>query len=471
MIDASEYLQNLEKKSFLVFGLGKSSTAVVKVLKKAGATLYAGDDSEDVTEEFIKKHDVKAYDPETQDWSGIHALILSPGVPLTDPEPHDVVKAAQEAGVDVICDIELFFRIAPKCTTIGVTGTNGKSTTASLTHHLLEKCGKNSVLAGNIGHPIFALNKPKKDQVIVVELSSFQIDLMPRFRPDISVLTNITPDHLDRHGTIENYADVKARIFEPLADHEKFYGVICTDDEYGRKIYDKAKDTDREIIEVSTLKALSNGVYVQEDHLCEAKTGQDVLDVGDISGIPALKGVHNHQNAACAYAAVRFLDVSSADIFGAMQSFPGLEHRQFLTRTINGVAYVNDSKATNAGASAMALGCRNNIYWIVGGRKKKTGLEGLEPYFKRVKHAFLIGESMDEFADWLDNHGVDYSRSMTMENAVVAAHEMAQENRGQPGGGVVLLSPACASFDQFSSFEDRGDVFTKLVQDLPEENV
>ena len=468
MINASEYLDNLEKKSFLVYGLARTSTAVVKVLTKAGAIIYAGDDDPEKVKAFCKEHDVKPYISEEQDWSDIASLILSPGVPLTHPEPHDAVKDATEAGVEVICDIELFFRIAPPCKIVGITGTNGKSTTACLVYHLLKESGKNVVLAGNIGNPVFTLNMPKEDQIIILELSSFQIDLMPEFKPDISVLTNITPDHLDRHGTFENYADVKSRLFAVKEGDDKKVAIICTDDEYGQKTFNTAKEAGGKLIEVSTLKTLNEGVYLEDAHLFEAKNTGEPLDIGDISDIPSLKGVHNYQNAACAYAVASALEIDTVEIFAAMKTFPGLEHRQYLIRTLNGVGYINDSKATNAAASAMALGCRNNIYWIVGGRKKKTGLEGLETYFKNVKHAFLIGEAADDFADWLDKYGVNYTRSITMDRAVEDAHNMAQENRGQPGGtGVVLLSPACASFDQFSSFEDRGNVFTKLVQDLP----
>jgi UDP-N-acetylmuramoylalanine--D-glutamate ligase len=294
---------------------------------------------------------------------------------------------------------------------------------------------------------------------------------MPEFRPDISVLTNITPDHLDRHGTFEKYAEVKSSLFIVKEGDAKKTGIICTDDEYGQKIFHNAKEAGGKVIEVSTLKTLNDGVYIDKSHLFDAQNDGEPLDIGDVSDILSLKGVHNHQNGACAYSVAKVLGIDADKIFAAMKTFPGLEHRQYLIRTLNGVGYINDSKATNAAASAMALGCRNNIYWIVGGRKKKTGLEGLETYFKSVKHAFLIGESADDFADWLDKYGVEYTRSITMDRAVEDAHNMAQENRGQPGGaGVVLLSPACASFDQFSSFEDRGNAFTKLVQDLPEDS-
>ncbi|MDH5721995.1 MAG: UDP-N-acetylmuramoyl-L-alanine--D-glutamate ligase [Alphaproteobacteria bacterium] len=471
MINASEYIKSLEKKSFLVYGLARTSTAVVKVLVKAGATVFAGDDDPEKVKDFCKEYSVKPYLSGEQDWSDIASLVLSPGVPFTHPEPHDVVQEAAEADVEVICDIELFFRIAPSCKTVGVTGTNGKSTTACLVYSLLKEGGKDVALAGNIGNPVFTLNTSKKEQIIVLELSSFQIDLMPEFRPDISVLTNITPDHLDRHGTFEQYAEVKSRLFVAKNGDKEKVGIICTDDKDSQKIYNTAKEAGCKMIEVSTMKKLSDGVYVEGDHLWDAQNNGEPLDVGDVSDIPSLKGVHNYQNGACAYVVARTLGMGTDEIFAAMKTFPGLEHRQYLVRTLNGVGYINDSKATNAAASAMALGCRNNIYWIVGGRKKKTGLEGLETYFKNVKHAFLIGESMDDFADWLGKYGVEYTRSMTMERAVEDAHNMAQENRGQPGGtGVVLLSPACASFDQFASFEERGNVFTKLVQDLPEDS-
>ncbi len=442
-------------KAVLVYGLGKSGAATVKALSKAGANVVIGDDDPDNLKKF-KTFEIY----ENQNLSNFAFLVLSPGIPLTHPEPHEVVKKAKEAGVEIICDIELFMRIYPKTKTIGITGTNGKSTTSALVNHVINACGLKANLAGNIGKAVFNLNMTKAPDWLVLEISSFQIDLCPKFRPDISVILNITPDHIDRHGSIENYAAVKARLADGREDSSHNRAIICTDDDYTKKI----EHHDRVFIEVSTTKLLESGVCVQDDILTE-----DGHDIGDLSEIKSLKGGHNGQNAAAAFAAVRSCGLEQDRIWAAIQSFPGLNHRQFLVRTINGVGYINDSKSTNAAAAAVALGCNENVYWIVGGRRKKTGLDGLEEFFSHIKHAFVIGEATDDFADWFDKYGIEYSKSFTLEKAVRDAHKMAQDNRGQPGGaGVVLLSPACASMDQYDSFEHRGDVFCELVEGLEE---
>ncbi|MCB1782438.1 MAG: UDP-N-acetylmuramoyl-L-alanine--D-glutamate ligase [Alphaproteobacteria bacterium] len=470
MTGLKAFVETLKGKPVAVFGMGITGLSVVKALKKAGAKIVAGDDHPESVETLKKLNIEILGNIEDRDFSKFAFLLLSPGVPLTHPQPHPVVSAAQEAGIEVIGDVELWHRCYPDVKTIGITGTNGKSTTTSLTHHILKEGGLKTVFGGNIGNPVFEMKVPAKEGVVVLELSSFQIDLCPEFRPDIAILLNLTPDHIDRHGTMENYAAVKARLLEGTKGERTLTGIIDVEDTLTQKIYEAALETGaRRLLPVSTAKVLESGIYVQEGVLYDA-TGEGILKVGDLEEIKSLKGLHNHQNAACAYAAARAAGMAPLDIFAAMQSYPGLQHRQFLVRTINGVAYVNDSKATNAAASAMALACRQNIYWIVGGRKKETGLDGLEIFASNIKHAFLIGESSEDFAKWFETYGVDFTRCFTLENAILKAHAIAQENRGQPGGaGSVLLSPACASFDQYKNFEHRGDHFTDLVEKLTEE--
>ena len=463
MTGLSSYIRNFGDKPVLVYGMGVTGVSVVRELMKAGVQIVAGDDSEQALDS-LKKLGVEILG-EDEDFSRFAFLLLSPGVPLTHPEPHRVVLSAQDVGLEIIGDVELWARTSPACKTIGITGTNGKSTTTSLIHHILKTCGVDTAFGGNIGNPVFEMEGPGEGGVSALELSSFQIDLCPTFRPDISVLLNLSPDHIDRHGSMAHYAEVKGRLMEGPG-----IGVVDIDDEHTLAIYEAAKEQGvRQMIAVSTLKALEGGVYVKDGFLYDHRD-DDVITVGDLSEIKTLKGNHNHLNAACSYAASCVVGLEPADIYAAMQDFPGLQHRQFLTRTINGVGYINDSKATNAAASAMALACQQNIYWIVGGKPKETGLAGLEGFTDKIKHAFLIGESSDDFAKWFQSYGVDFSRCFTLENALVKAHKLAQENRGQPGGtGVVLLSPACASFDQYKNFEDRGAHFTDLVNDLPEE--
>ncbi len=471
MSEIKDFVKSLDGKSIAVFGMGSSNSSCVKALKRAGADIVIGDDDlsrfESIEGESIKSAEI--LDISKDDFSKYAFLVLSAGIPLTHPEPHEAVKKAQEAGIEIICDIELFSRIYPDLKTIGVTGTNGKSTTTSLIHHILNECGQKAQLGGNIGTPVFDLDISDKNQWCVLEISSFQMDLCTSFRPDISVVLNLTPDHLDRHGDMDHYMEVKERITELSKSSDYNIAIICSDDSHTQKIYDRAKNLDlREVIEISTLKSLLGEVYVEGGILFDDLDSAGI-EVGDLSAIPKLNGEHNNQNAACAYAVMRKIGLAQADIWAALQVFSGLNHRQYHVRTINGVDYINDSKATNAASTAFALACRENIYWIVGGRQKKTGLEGLEEFFPNIKHAFLIGDSTDGFAAWFDKYAIEYSKCYELERAVTAAHSMAQENRGQPGGaGAVLLSPACASFDQFKSFEDRGDSFAAIVKALDE---
>ncbi len=463
-----DFVKTLNDKAVLVFGMGRTGLSAAKALHKAGARVVVADDSNENINK-AKRLNVEILDKNTQDFSEFAMLLLSPGVPLTHPKPHWVVEKARAANVEILCDIELFHRVYPDIKTIGVTGTNGKSTTCSLIQHILIDSGAKAHLGGNIGTPVFDLKMKEDDAWVVLEISSFQIDLCPSFRPDIAVLSNLAPDHLDRHGGMDQYVDVKERLTEFSKLSEVNVAVICTDDVYTKKIYERAKDIAlRDVIEVSVEKHVASGVYVEDDVLFDALNGEG-REVGNLTSVATLKGKHNQQNVVCAYAALSKVGLSSEEIWRGVECFPGLNHRQFLVRTLNGVSYVNDSKSTNAASAAVAIGCRNNVYWIVGGRRKKTGIDGLEEFFPHIKHAFLIGESSEDFANWMDKYGLDYTRCITLDRAVQEANDMAQANRGQPGGaGFVLLSPACASFDQFESFEHRGDMFAELVNALEE---
>ncbi|MGH1403670.1 MAG: UDP-N-acetylmuramoyl-L-alanine--D-glutamate ligase [Alphaproteobacteria bacterium] len=462
MSEIKAFVNSLGGKPILIYGLGKSGLSTLKAFIGGGATVVVGDDDPTNVAQ-AKELGAQGLDDTSLSFSDYAFLVLSPGVPLTHPQPHDVVKQAQAANLEILCDIELFSRIYPDQKIIGVTGTNGKSTTVTLIMHILNTCGQKALLGGNIGTPVFDLDLDGADTMVILEMSSFQIDLCPVFRPDISVILNLTPDHLDRHGSMDHYMEVKERLGELGRHNEPQSVIIATDDMYTQKILDRARDLAlRDIVQVSTSSYIEDGICEKDGFLYDHGA-----KVGDLSSLTSLKGIHNYQNAACSYAVARQCGFEFAEVWDAMQSFAGLNHRQFLVRTVNGVTYINDSKSTNAAAAAVALGCRNNVYWIVGGRKKKTGLDGLEEFFPRIKHAFLIGEAMDDFAGWFDKYGIEYTKSITLDRAVDGAHKMAQDNRGQPGGaGVVLLSPACASFDQFKNFEDRGDKFTDLIHAL-----
>lgn len=455
MIDVSTFVKEQGDKPVAVFGLGITGLSVVKALRAAGADVTAWDDRNDPREKAAAMGaNIVQFTPDVLKACG--ALVLSPGVPLHFPEPHPVVKMARDAGLEIICDVEILARTSPACKTIGVTGTNGKSTSVSLMYHVLKEAGIDAKLGGNIGEAVLSLDMPDEQGCFVLELSSYQLDLCPTFAPDIAVLLNITPDHIDRHGTEEGYAKAKEQIFG--GDGTAIVGV---DDEPSEAIYERLMlEEARRIIPISVTQKRSAGVYVDE---CGAVV-HDEIEVGTLSNIIILQGAHNHQNAAAVYAALREFGLTAQQIFDGFKSFAGLAHRQFPVRTINGVTYINDSKATNAEAASKALMTHENIFWIVGGQAKEGGLSGLGRYMERVTHAFIIGEASNDFAAWFEDRNIDHSIVYTLDKATKAAHDMAQAARGKPGsGGVVLLSPACASWDQFKSFEDRGDQFAAQV--------
>lgn len=436
MIDARKFVETLEGKPVAVFGLGLSNMAVVKALLAAGAEVKAWDDNE---QRRAQAADAGAtlYDMAHEPLDGFSCLVLAPGVPLYHPKPHPVARKARAAGIEILCDLEILHRCGHGRKTIGITGTNGKSTTTALLGYVLNECGVPAAIGGNIGTAALALDLPLEGGVIVLEISSFQMDLCPNFTPDIAVHMNFSPDHLDRHGDMAGYIAAKRRMFEGAGD-----AVIGVDDEDSREMFEDVK------------KSSQRTVYPMS------------YNDGEVAAIssPALPGDHNKQNMAAVYHVACLLGLDEGDILAAIKTFPGLPHRQYLTRVIGGVSYVNDSKATNAAATEKALASYEDIFWIVGGKPKEGGLNGLEPYMDRVRHAYLIGEAAEEFAVWLEKNAVSYTRCGTLDVAVSKAHSDAQKH----GKGTALLSPACASFDQFSSFEERGNVFTDLVHPLKE---
>jgi UDP-N-acetylmuramoylalanine--D-glutamate ligase len=437
MIDARRFVKTLGGKPAAVFGLGRSGLSAVKALRAAGTEVLAWDDTPAAREKDAAEG-AEIAELTQEVLKGCGCLVLSPGVPLHYPVPHPVVKAARAADVEILCDIEILHRCGLGRQTIGVTGTNGKSTTTALIGHILKEAGRAPSVGGNIGAPVLDLYLPPENGAFVLELSSYQLDLCPSFAPDIAVLLNITPDHIDRHGSLENYACAKERIFSGPG-----LAVISIDDEDCMQIYERVKSFGRR-------KVIS--ISIKDDLLRETMEAA------------TLKGEHNYQNALAAWHVCRAMGVQEEVVRAGLRSFLGLAHRQFLVRTVNGIAYVNDSKATNAEAAGRALASYENIYWIAGGRAKEGGLNGLEPLMDRVRHAFLIGEAAMGFRAWLEKENISCTLSHTLEEAFAGAHALAQN----AGSGTVLLSPACASFDQFSSFEERGEHFGSLVQSITE---
>ncbi|MGQ9365407.1 UDP-N-acetylmuramoyl-L-alanine--D-glutamate ligase [Azospirillum sp. ST 5-10] len=445
-----------------VMGLGKSGLATARALMESGAEVWAWDDGE-AGRAQASAAGVPLVDLHTADLSELTTIVWSPGIPHTHPKPHPVAERARQAGLEIVCDIELLARAQRDAAYVGITGTNGKSTTTALIGHIFQEAGRKVAVGGNLGTPVLTLPPMGADGSYVLEMSSYQLELTVSITWDVGVLLNVTPDHLDRHGGMDGYVAAKRRIFHRQTRPRT--AVIGVDDPIGRGIFEdlKAKG-DQFIRPVSVLGREPGGVYALDGWLYDDSEGRHER-VADLRGFRALPGRHNWQNAAAAYAACRAAGIAAATVVAAMKSFPGLAHRQQLVREAGGVRFVNDSKATNADAAEKALTTYEAIYWILGGRAKDTGLDGLEAHLGAVRHAFLIGEAESQFAAWLDGRGVPYTRCGTLEAAVPAAARLAWDER-RPGA-TVLLSPACASWDQFANFEARGDAFARLVQELP----
>lgn len=446
-----------------VFGLGKSGIAAAKALGRGGAEVWAWDDSEDAR---ARAEGVPLVDLYLCNWGELTSLVLSPGVALHHPEPHRVVSLARAAGCEVIGDIELLARTQREAAYVGITGTNGKSTTTALIGHIFRTSGREAEVGGNIGRPALELRPLGVDGTYILEISSYQLELTFSITFDIAVLLNITPDHLDRHGSMEGYVAAKRLIFHRQTKPRT--AVVGIDDPHSARIFEQLKAADEQVvIPISSTRRVDGGIYALDGTLYDdAFVGggaQRHVAVADLAAFRTLPGIHNAQNAAAAYAACVVTGIDPSVAVACLRSFPGLPHRQEIIAVIDGIAYVNDSKATNADAAAKALACYPRVYWIAGGRAKEGGIKAAEPCFGRVRRAFLIGEAAPAFAEALEGK-VATTRSGDLASALAAAREAAL---AEGAGGVVLLSPACASFDQFANFEARGDAFRKLVEALP----
>jgi len=450
MIAVTEY----KGQAIGVFGLGKAGEATVAGLVAGGAEVYAWDDK--TADAPARTDGVNLVPFQEWPWEKLSALVLSPGVPLTHPQPHAVVKIAMKQGCPVLGDVELLCRAQTKARYVAITGTNGKSTTTTLIGHILKEAGVPVQVGGNLGTAALSLEPLGEDGVYVIETSSYQLDLLHTARFHVAVWLNITPDHIDRHGDIGGYVAAKKNIF--CGQQATDTAVVAVDDEHSNHTADQLHAAGRKVVYVSSQRK-TGGVYVLDGILHDFLSQQRF----DLRGISTLTGRHNWQNAAAAYGACRMLGIAPETIYKAMQSFAGLRHRLQLVATLRGVRFINDSKATNADATQHALAPYEHIYWIAGGKAKEGGIESLQGLFSKITHAFLIGEAKNSFAHTLEGL-VPYTHSGTLEAAVAQAAQLAFAEGRE--GAVVLLSPACASFDQFKSFEHRGDVFCELVEKL-----
>jgi UDP-N-acetylmuramoylalanine--D-glutamate ligase len=455
-------------KKVAVFGLGRSGLLSAQALIEGGADVVAFDDSEMSVAE-ARAAGLATQDLHELDWSTIAALVLAPGVPLTHPTPHWSVVLAQKVGVEIIGDIELFcLERAPRaadCRLIAITGTNGKSTTTALIAHLLKSAGRDVQMGGNIGVPVLALEPFTPGCVYVLEISSYQIDLAPSLHPTVSILLNVSPDHLDRHGTMENYASIKALL--PASVEPGGTAVIGVDDRYTRAAAERIERAGKPVVRVSVQAPVRDGFYAQTSdqgsRIMRAVAGK-AHAAAQLAGIGSLRGLHNAQNAACAIAACVALGLDLPVIQKGLTSFPGLAHRMQQIGRKGRVLFINDSKATNADSAAKALGSFDDIFWIAGGKPKAGGIESLAEFFPRIRKAYLIGEAAKDFAVTLEGK-VTHEIDGVLSAAVDAAARDAEASAAKEP--VVLLSPACASFDQYPNFEVRGQAFTDIVRAIP----
>jgi UDP-N-acetylmuramoylalanine--D-glutamate ligase len=450
-------------KKVAIFGLGDSGFASARALLAGGSEVIAWDDNSDVIAKATRAN-VPTGDLRHIDWSGISALVLAPGVPLFHPAPHWPVGLARAAAVEVIGDIELFCRErrrqAPQSSFVAITGTNGKSTTTALVAHLMRCAGHDTQVGGNIGTAILSLEPPRAGRVHVIEVSSYQIDLAPTLDPAVGVLINISEDHLDRHGTLRDYAAVKERLVAGV--QKEGTAIVGVDDNWCAAAADRIERSGKRVTRVSVRRPLPDGLYLEADRIMRA-AGGSAHAIAHLGGVGSLRGVHNAQNAACATAAALALALTPRTIEQGLVSFPGLAHRMEQVGRQGRVLFVNDSKATNADSTAQALACFPAIFWIVGGKPKSGGIAPLAGFFPRVRKAYLIGEAAPDFARTLEGQ-VPYEMAGSLDCAVdLAARDAQACDAPEP---VVLLSPACASFDQYRNFEIRGDRFRELVQAL-----
>jgi UDP-N-acetylmuramoylalanine--D-glutamate ligase len=451
-------------KRVAVFGLGHSGLLAARALQDGGADVIAFDDNEKSVAK-AKEAGLRTQNLADLDWSGIAALVLAPGVPLTHPEPHWTVQLARKADVEVIGDIELFCRERAKsgggCPLVAITGTNGKSTTTALIAHLVRSAGRDVQMGGNIGVPVLALEPFAPGRVYVLEISSYQIDLAPSLHATVGILLNVTEDHLDRHGTMQNYAAVKALL--PANVEAGGAAVIGVDDRWTRAAAERIERAGKTVIRVSVETPLHDGYYAEGTRILQASGGK-AHPIAQLAGIGSLRGLHNAQNAAASVAACVALGLGLPVIQRGLTGFPGLAHRMQPVGRTGKVLFVNDSKATNADSAAKALASFSDIFWIAGGKPKTGGIASLAEFFPRIRKAYLIGEAAAEFAKTLDGKA-PYEIDEVLSAAIDAAVRDAKaSDAAEP---VVLLSPACASFDQYPNFEVRGQAFIDLVLALP----
>jgi len=421
---------------FAVVGLGRNGLPAARALRAMGAAVTAWDDGEAARAAAA----AAGLDVRAPVMEGLSALVLSPGIPHIRPTPHPIATAAIAAGVPILSDADLLFRAVREAGSAarfaGITGTNGKSTTTALLAHILQVAGRPVAAGGNLGTAALALPLLADDGVYVLEMSSYMLERLARLRFDAAAMLNLSLDHLDRHGDMAGYAAAKLAIFDRQTAGD--VAVVGVDDPLSRAMADRLAHGPATLVRISA------------------------ADPVDLAGAAALPGAHNRQNASAATAMARALGVAETDISRGLRSYPGLPHRQERVSGPGGILFVNDSKATNADSAACALACYDRVIWIAGGTAKAGGIDSLVPFFPRIATALLIGRDAPILAATLAAHGVPHQDVATLDRAVSEAFRLTQQGVAE----IVLLSPACASWDQFTGFDARGDRFRDLVRSL-----
>ncbi len=453
---------------YVVYGLGISGIATAKFLITHGEKVIATDDNLKVVEDSKEKFpNIDFLNPEEIEYDSSTVISLSPGIPLYFPKPHKVLEIVRKTGAKLSCDIEIFYKKNSQNNFIAITGTNGKSTTTALSGFIFKELGIASDIGGNIGVPCFDLPQNQNNFSYIFETSSYQLDLLNETHFKIAALLNITPDHIDRHGSISGYIEAKKRIFrnQTLGD----FALIDVDNENSKKVFDELKNDKNfraTLVPISTNKIQENGISLVEGILANNISGsKSQFELKS----DFLRGQHNDQNMAFAFGiaycqSLFQKEFQETKIISAIKKFKGLRHRMQLLGEIDGINFVNDSKATNAESTENALKAYDNIFWILGGVQKEGGIKSLEPYFNKIQKAYLIGQASDEFAKTLSAHSVNFEKCTDLNTAFKKAFldaktiSLSQKN--------ILLSPACASFDQWKNFEQRGDYFCKLFDEV-----
>ncbi|MDX1540611.1 MAG: UDP-N-acetylmuramoyl-L-alanine--D-glutamate ligase [Geminicoccaceae bacterium] len=453
--------ESMRGAAVAVLGLGASGRSTCRSLAAGGASVWAWDDA-DAPRRAAARAGIPIVCLDACNWARCSRLVVSPGIPHRHPRPHRLVRRARAARVEVAGDIELLVENQPDRAIVGITGTNGKSTTTALVGHLLRNAGRGVQVGGNIGLPVLDLLPKPENDLYVLELSSFQLELTDHLACRVAVILNISADHLARHGGMAGYVRAKRRILRNQRASD--VAIIGVDDEWGREIVDDLRRRrGPTVIPISAREPVDGGLYVAQGQVIDATQGRSRM-LADCADSEALRGRHNWQNTAAAFAVVRALGADLEAARRALPTFAGLPHRMEPVGRLGPIRFVNDSKATNAEAAARSLASFDQVFWIAGGRPKEGGLGPLDPHLERVRHAYLIGEAAEPFAHEL--HGrVPLTLSGDLRNALIQATAAA---RGQPGAAerTVLLAPACASFDQFANFEARGDAFRRLVAEI-----